>query len=376
MTVIPFTDLKSQYSHVKREVNTAIKRVINNAQFIGGLEVEKFEKEFARYLKVKYVIGINSGTDALIIGIRGLNLKTNDEVIVPANTFIATALAVSENGARPVFVDIDENDFGINLDDLKNKINEKTKAIILVHLYGQPDKIDEIKEIIKNTGRKIHIIEDACQAHGAIYKGKRVGNFGIFSAFSFYPTKNLGAYGDGGAIVTNDHKLAEKYRLLRQYGSDKKYFHKTFGVNSRLDTLQAAVLGVKLKYLDNWNKKRQAIANLYTKYLNKMVPEVNTPNEFSDRKSVFHIYLIRTKKRNKLANYLKKRGVLTLIHYPLPLHLQKAYDYLGYKYGDFPNTEKASEEILSLPMYEYMTEKQIQYVVKSIEEFYKVENDR
>ena len=376
MTVIPFTDLKSQYSHVKREVNTAIKRVINNAQFIGGLEVEKFEKEFARYLKVKYVIGINSGTDALIIGIRGLNLKTNDEVIVPANTFIATALAVSENGARPVFVDIDENDFGINLDDLKNKINEKTKAIILVHLYGQPDKIDEIKEIIKNTGRKIHIIEDACQAHGAIYKGKRVGNFGIFSAFSFYPTKNLGAYGDGGAIVTNDHKLAEKYRLLRQYGSDKKYFHKTFGVNSRLDTLQAAVLGVKLKYLDNWNKKRQAIANLYTKYLNKMVPEVNTPNEFSDRKSVFHIYLIRTKKRNKLANYLKKRGVLTLIHYPLPLHLQKAYDYLGYKYGDFPNTEKASEEILSLPMYEYMTKKQIKYVVKSIEEFYKVENDR
>ncbi|MBI5122343.1 DegT/DnrJ/EryC1/StrS family aminotransferase [Candidatus Roizmanbacteria bacterium] len=376
MTTIPFSDLKSQYLHIKRNINTAIKRVINNGQFIGGLEVEKFEKEFARYLKVKYVICVNSGTDALIIGIRGLNLKTGDEVIVPANTFIATALAVSENGARPVFVDIDKNDFGINLNDLKNKINKKTKAIIIVHLYGQPDKIDEIKKIIKNTGRKIHIIEDACQAHGAIYKGKRVGNFGIFSAFSFYPTKNLGAYGDGGAIVTNDHKLAENYRLLRQYGSDKKYFHKTFGVNSRLDTLQAAVLGVKLKYLDNWNKKRQVIANLYTKYLNKMVPEVNTPNEFSDRKSVFHIYLIRTKKRNKLANYLKKRGVLTFIHYPLPLHLQKAYDYLGYKHGDFPNTEKASEEILSLPMYEYMTKKQIKYVVKSIKEFSKVENDK
>ncbi len=376
MTTIPFTDLKSQYSHIKKGVNAAIERVINNAQFIGGIDVEKFEKEFAHYLKVKYVIGVNSGTDALIIGIRGLDLKTDDEVIVPANTFIATALAVSENGARPVFVDIDENDFGFNLDDLKNKINQKTKAIILVHLYGQPDKIDEIKEIIKNTGRKIHIIEDACQAHGAIYKGKRVGNFGIFSAFSFYPTKNLGAYGDGGAIVTNDHKLAEKYRLLRQYGSDKKYFHKTFGVNSRLDTLQAAVLEVKLKYLDNWNKKRQAVAKLYTKYLNKMVPEIKTPNEFPDRKSVFHIYLIRVKKRNQLANYLKERGILTLIHYPLPLHLQKAYDYLGYKLGDFLNTEKASEEILSLPMYEYMTKKQIEYVVKSIEEFYKVENDK
>jgi len=376
MTIIPFTNLKSQYSHIKKEVDTVIERVINNAQFIGGSEVEKFEKEFADYLKVKYVIGVNSGTDALIIGIRGLDLKTNDEVIVPANTFIATALAVSENGAQPVFVDIDENDNGINLDDLKNKINEKTKAIILVHLYGQPDKIDEIKEIIKKTGRKIHIIEDACQAHGAMYKGKRVGNFGIFSAFSFYPTKNLGAYGDGGAIVTNDRKLAEKYRLIHQYGSDNKYFHKTFGVNSRLDTLQAAVLGVKLKYLDDWNKKRQAVAKLYTKYLNKMVSEIKTPNEFSNRKSVFHIYLIRTKKRNQLINYLKKRGILTLIHYPLPLHLQKAYSYLGYKHGDFPNTEKESEEILSLPMFEYMTEKQIKYVVKSIEEFYKVENDR
>jgi len=375
MTIIPFTNLKSQYSHIKKEVDTVIERVINNAQFIGGSEVEKFEKEFADYLKVKYVIGVNSGTDALIIGIRGLDLKTNDEVIVPANTFIATALAVSENGAQPVFVDIDENDNGINLDDLKNKINEKTKAIILVHLYGQPDKIDEIKEIIKKTGRKIHIIEDACQAHGAMYKGKRVGNFGIFSAFSFYPTKNLGAYG-GGAIVTNDRKLAEKYRLIHQYGSDNKYFHKTFGVNSRLDTLQAAVLGVKLKYLDDWNKKRQAVAKLYTKYLNKMVSEIKTPNEFSNRKSVFHIYLIRTKKRNQLINYLKKRGILTLIHYPLPLHLQKAYSYLGYKHGDFPNTEKESEEILSLPMFEYMTEKQIKYVVKSIEEFYKVENDR
>lgn len=376
MTVVPFIDLKTQYIHIKSEIDPEVERIIKNAQFVGGKEVEDFENEFAHYLGAKYVISVNSGTDALIFGIRGLNLSADDEIIVPANTFIATALAASENDIKPVFVDIDKNDYGINLVDLKSKINERTKAIILVHLYGQPDKIDEVKEIIRKSGKKIYLIEDACQAHGAKYKNVRVGNFGIFSAFSFYPTKNLGAYGDGGAIVTNDHKLANTYRKFRQYGSIKKYYHDTLGVNSRLDTLQAAVLKIKLNHLDDWNKKRQIIAAHYTKLLNKVVPEIETSKEFNERKSVFHVYVVKTNKRNRLVDYLEKEGISTLIHYPLPLHLQKAYQYLHYKYGDLPNSEKASEEILSLPMFEYMTKTQVEYVVSKISDFYKKENEK
>lgn len=370
MSKIPFVDLKAQYQIIKREINEAIGKTIKNFQFIQGEGVKLFEKEFARYLNVRYCITVNSGTDALILGIRALELKPGDEIIVPVNTFIATALGVSENGLKPVFVDIDD-DYGINLDDLKRKINSRTKAIILVHLYGQPDKIDEVKEIIKKTGKKIYLIEDACQAHGADYKGIKVGNFGIFAAFSFYPGKNLGAYGDGGAIVTNDKKLAEKYRLLREYGQIKKYYHQTLGVNSRLDTIQAAILRVKLRYLDRWNKLRQKHAKLYTEILNKNLPFIKTPKEFPERRSVYHLYVIRVKKRDQLFNYLQNKGVQALIHYPIPLHLQEAYKFLGYKKGDFPIAEKVASEILSLPMFPELKLDFIRKEIKLILNFYK-----
>lgn len=367
---IPFVDLKSQYKTIKKEVDSAIEKVINNSQFIQGEEVFLFEEEFANYLGVKYCIGVNSGTDALIIGIRALELKSDDEIIVPVNTFIATAFGISENGLRPVFVDVDENDYGISLVDLKNKINHRTKAIILVHLYGQPDKIDEVKEVINKTGRKIYLIEDACQAHGAYYKNKRVGSYGIFSAFSFYPGKNLGAYGDGGAIVTNNNKLAQKYKLLREYGQKKKYYYEISGINSRLDTLQAAILRVKLKYLDSWNNKRRQIAFFYTKLLDKLTPIIKMPKEFPERKSVYHLYVIRAKKREGLAKFLSQVGIKTIIHYPIPLHLQKAFRYLGHKRGDYKVAEKVAKEILSLPIFPELQLSQIKLIVNNLQKFY------
>lgn len=367
---VPFVDLKTQYSQIKKEIDTALKKVFNQSQFILGEEVNEFETKFAKYLNVKHCISTASGTDALIIGTRALDIPRGSEMIVPANTFIASALAASFNGLKPVFVDIEEKDYGINHSDLKKKLNQRTKAIMLVHLYGQPDKIEGVKEIIKKAGRKIYLIEDACQAHGAEYKAKKVGGFGIFSAFSFYPSKNLGAYGDGGAVATNDYRLARKIRLLRQYGKRKKYYHELLGFNSRFDTLQAAVLNVKLKYLDAWNKKRQELASFYTKLLNELAPSVKTPNSFAERRSIFHLYVIRAKKRNQLQAFLTKRGVISLIHYPIPLHLQKAYLNLGYKRGDLPSVEKISDQILSLPIYPEMVEQKIQYVVQQISKFY------
>lgn len=367
---VPFIDLKMEYRKIKEEIDEAVERVIDGTQFIQGEDVQKFEREFADYLGAQYCITVNSGTDALILGLKGLDLEPGDEVIVPSNTFIATALAVSENRLKPVFVDVDENDYGINIDDLRKKINYKTKAIILVHLYGQPDKIDEVKDIIKSTKRKIYLIEDACQAHGAEYKAKKVGNFGVFSAFSFYPTKNLGSYGDGGAIVTNDLKLAKKYKLYREYGQNKKYIYEALGRNSRLDTIQAAILRVKLKYLDEWNMKRRRIAFYYTKLFNREIPFIKTPKEFKERQSVFHLYVVRTRKRNSLLKYLNENGIQSLIHYPTPLHLQKVYKYLNYKKGELPISEKISSEIISLPIFPEMKVNQVEFVVKKIRSFY------
>lgn len=368
--LIPFIGLKTHPGKIKKEINKAIKKVIDNAQFIQGKEVQKFEEEFASYLGMQHCITVNSGTDALILGIKALNLQPGDEIIVPANTFIATAFAVSENRLKPVFVDIDENDYGVDIDDLRKKINNKTKAIILVHLYGQPDKIDEAKDIIKKTKRKIYLIEDTSQAHGAEYKSEKVGNFGVFSAFSFYPTKNLGAYGDGGAIVTNDSKLAKKYKLYREYGQKKKYIYEALGRNSRLDTIQAAILRVKLKYLDEWNTKRRQIASYYTKFFNKEIPFIKTPKEFKERQSVFHLYVVRVRKRNGLLKYLNENGIQSLIHYPIPLHLQKVYKYLNYKKGDLPIAERISSKIISLPIFPEMKVDQIEFVVKKIRSFF------
>lgn len=367
---VPFVDLNQQYKEIKREVERSIVQVFKDAKFVNGKEVEKFEDEFREYLGSRNCISTNSGTDALLLGIRGLRLPQGSEVIIPVNTFIASAVAISENRLKPVFVDIDEKDNGVNLADLRKKITSRTSAILVVHLYGLPDKLDEIRSILKKAGRKIYIIEDACQAHGAIYKKKKVGTFGIFSAFSFYPTKNLGAYGDGGMISTNDGVLAKRYRLLKEYGQIKKYHHESLGINSRLDTLQAAVLRIKLKYLDRWNLQRSQLAHYYRKSLSSTSPDILLPAEFEDRRSVFHLYVVRVKKRNKLIRYLTKKNISTLIHYPLPLHLQKAYSYLGYTRGEFPIAEKVSSEIVSLPMYPELSKKQVDYVVRQIKTFF------
>ena len=366
---IPFVDLKLQYEEIQTEIENAIFKVIQSAKFIQGEDVNKFEEEFANYLGANYCIGVNSGTDALILGVRALELEQGDEILIPANTYISTALAASENGLRPVFVDINE-DFQINLEDLKRKINNRTKAIIVVHMYGQPDSIEKIRESIKKTGKKIHFIEDASQAHGAEYQGKKVGTFGIFSAFSFYPGKNLGAYGDAGAIVTNSKELANKYKLLREYGQREKYYHDILGVNSRLDSIQAAVLRVKLKHLDKWNEKRIKISEYYSDLLKKYVPFIQTPKIFNGRKNVFHLYVIKTKKRDGLLEYLKENKIQSLIHYPIPLHLQRAYAYLGYKRGDLRVTEKISSEILSLPIYPELTREMQEFVVDRISKYF------
>lgn len=366
---VPFVDLKGQYHNIQSEIDAAIKRVLEKGQFIGGEEVEDFENEFAAYLDSKHCVSMNSGTDALILGVRALDLPSGSEVILPANTFYATALAASENNLRPVFTDIDETDFGMDLSDLKKKITSKTKAVIAVHLYGQPDKMDEIQEVIKQSGKDIHFIEDAAQTHGAKLNGKRVGTTGIFAAFSFYPGKNLGAYGDGGALTTQDDALAKKYKLLREYGSEQKYYHKSLGRNSRLDTLQAAILRIKLKHLDTWNAQRQKLAAYYTEKL-ASIKGISVPHHFENRAGIYHVYVIRASKRDELQKYLASKGITTIIHYPVPLHLQEAYAYLGYKTGDLPKTEKACEEILSSPMYPEMTTEQADEVIKVIREFY------
>ena len=367
---VPLVDLTKQYQYLKNDIDKAILKVLTSTRFIHGEEVVKFEKEFAQYLGASHCITVNSGTDALILGMRALDLSPEDEIIVPVNTFIATALGVSENGLKPVFVDNDKNDYGMNLEDLKKKITSKTKAIVIVHLFGQPEKIDEIREIIKASGKNIYLIEDACQAHGAVYKGKKVGTFGIFSAFSFYPGKNLGAYGDGGAIVTNDDTLAVKCSMLREYGQKAKYVHQCLGINSRLDTIQAAVLRVKLPHLDRWNNKRQQIASYYTKQIRKYLPSVLIPHITPGRQSVFHLYVIQVDKRDELLRYLVSQNIQALIHYPIPLHLQEAYAYLGYKKGDFPNAERTAARILSLPIFAELTRSQVDYIILAMRKFY------
>lgn len=367
---IPFVDLKAQYKEIKADIDKSIKTVLQNTNFINGNEVEEFENNFAKYIGVKYAVGVNSGTDALILGVRALDIK-DGEVLVPANSYISSALAASENGLIPVFVDVDENDYGMDLEDLKKKINTKTKAIVVVHLYGLPDKLDEILKIIKSAKQKIFLIEDACQAHGATFKNKKVGSFGDFAAFSFYPGKNLGAYGDGGMITTNSKKINEKLKLLRQYGQIKKYYHESLGINSRLDTIQAAILNTKLKNLDKWNKNRDKIAKYYTEIIKKELPFIITPKEFDDRQSSWHIYCIRVPKRDELLDFLHSRNIEALIHYPVPIHRQHAYNYLNYKKGSLPKVENITTEIISLPLYPQITKLTVDEIVDCIKKFYK-----
>jgi len=371
---IPFVDLNTQYKEIRRELKGTLERVFNQGDFILGEEVRLFEKEFAKYCGTRFAVGVNSGTDALFLGLLSLGIGRGDEVIVPTFTFIATALAVSFTGARPVFCDIDEGTYNIDINKIEKAITEKTKAIIPVHLYGQ---LADMKPILKIAQKyNLRVIEDAAQAHGAGYRTqvtssqkpetRKVGSLGDIGCFSFYPTKNLGAFGDGGMVLTNDRKVYKRLLMLRDYGRISKYEHKIMGYNSRLDTIQAAILRIKLRYLDRWNRLRREKARLYSELLKGI--DVIIPKEKDYGIHVYHIYAIRIKNRDRVIKKLNERGIKALIHYPKPLHLQRVYKNLGYKRGDFPIAERVAKEVISLPIYPNLKEEQIGYTVKSIKE--------
>jgi dTDP-4-amino-4,6-dideoxygalactose transaminase len=341
-------------------------KVIERSAFVLGPEVEHLEMQFAEYCGVEFAVGVSSGTAALEMILRAYHVGPGDEVITTANTFIATALAISYTGATPVFVDIDPLTYNISIPEIEKAISRQTKAIIPVHLYGQPADMDPILEIAQQ--HNLVIIEDACQAHGAKYKGKRVGSLGDAAAFSFYPAKNLGAFGDAGMIVTNDENVANFARMFRDVGQREKYIHQIKGYNHRIDNLQAAILGVKLKYLDEWNEARRQHAATYDQLLSDT--RVVTPLVADYSEPVWHLYVIRMQERDALRTHLwNDHGIGTGIHYPIPIHLQPAYQELGYNNGDFPITEQFAKQILSLPMYAELTPDAIEYVVEVIRRF-------
>jgi dTDP-4-amino-4,6-dideoxygalactose transaminase len=371
--MVPFNDLKRQYRRVEKEVLAATKGVYERGSYILGEEVSAFEKEFARYCGVRYGVGVGSGTEALFLSLKAAGIGEGDEVVTTANSFISTALAISFTGAKPLFVDIDYRTYNMDPDRLELLLKgrmakaswEKVKAILPVHLYGHPAEMRPILEIANHYG--LVVIEDACQAHGATYGGKKTGSFGALGCFSFYPTKNLGGYGDGGMVVTNHLRFYEKLRLLRCYGEKRKYEHRIKGGNSRLDELQAAVLRVKLKYLDQWNDERREKANRFSEKLASL--GIVCPLERKGARHVYHLYVVRTGKRDALQRFLKKRGMDTLIHYPIPIHQQKAFKELGCRRGDLPLTEQYSRKILSLPFFAEIKESEMEEVARGIQHF-------
>jgi dTDP-4-amino-4,6-dideoxygalactose transaminase len=362
---IPFVDLKAQYRSIAPRVDAAIARVISNTSFILGEDVAQFEAEFATYCDTTYCVGIDSGTSALELALRAYDIGPGDEVITVANTFIATVSAIAFTGATPALVDIDPDTYNIDVAAVERAITPATRAIIPVHLYGQPADMEPLLEVARR--HSLIVVEDACQAHGADYRGKRIGTLGGVACFSFYPGKNLGAYGDAGALVTNDGAIAERVRKLRDYGQTRKYHHKFIGYNRRLDTIQAAVLRVKLPELESWNAARLRHARTYNELLADS--PVETPVIPDDRTHVFHLYVIRVAERDGLQAYLQQQGIATGIHYPIPIHLQEAYAHLGYQRGDFPVTEQYADTILSLPMYPELTHEQLSFIATSIREF-------
>lgn len=371
--MVPFIDLTRQYKAIEEEILSATRRVFEKGRFILGGEVSAFEEEFARYCGVRYGVGMNSGTDALYLALKAAGIGEGDEVVTVANSFIASALAISFAGAKPIFVDIEPETYNLDPNALEALLKRRRatgkrqgiKAILPVHLYGHPAQMDAIMEISHRYN--LAVIEDACQAHGAEFKNKKVGSFGAMGCFSFYPTKNLGGYGDGGMVITDEKKLYEKLRLLRCYGEKKKYEHILQGGNSRLDEIQAALLRVKLRYLDKWNDQRRAKARRYKKELEGSGVVCSVEKEGSHH--VYHLFVIRSKRRNGLQIFLKERGIDTLIHYPIPIHLQKAFVELGFQRGDFPITEQYSREILSLPFFPEMTGLEIEEVSAQINSF-------
>ncbi|MCM8780897.1 MAG: DegT/DnrJ/EryC1/StrS family aminotransferase [Candidatus Omnitrophica bacterium] len=373
---IPFIDLNLTHKEIEGQINQAIRRVIKRGDFILSRELELFEKEFARFCGVRYAIGVSSGTEALFLALLSLGIGRGDEVIIPDFTFIATALAVCYTGAKVVFVDIDERTYNIDINKIEKAITRYTKVIIPVHLYGQPAQMPQILKIARAYNLKV--IEDAAQAHGARIKmpdGRwcMVGAIGDIGCFSFYPSKNLGALGDGGMVVTNNEVIYRKILSLRDYGRVSKYEHNILGFNARLDTLQAAILRVKLRKLNKWNRMRQRIADIYSDYL-RNIEDIITPFLAPGVEHVYHIYAIRTRRRDDLVKALKKKGITTIIHYPIPLHLQKVFKYLNYKIGDFGISERVASEVLSLPMHPHLKINQIKFITDSIKRFTKSES--
>lgn len=366
MFKIPFLDLKAAYKELKEEIDEAITRVLNSGWYIRGRELEAFEQEFAAYCGTKYCVGVSNGFDALHLTLRAWDIGVGDEVIVPSNTYIATWLAVSYSGARPVPVEPLEHTYNIDPEKIEDAITIKTKAIIAVHLYGQPADMDSIEIVAKKHGLKI--LEDSAQGHGARYKNDSIGKQGNAAAFSFYPSKNLGAFGDGGAITTNDKNLAERIRVLANYGSQKKYLNKEKGFNCRLDELQAAVLRVKLRYLDEWNNRRKRIADTYFEGLSakKNIKLPHVP-EWAD--PIWHVFVIRSDKREELQNLLTANSIETLIHYPIPPFKQDAYSEFFAATNDFKITSRLAQEVLSLPMGPHLSMEEIKFVLGILNEF-------
>lgn len=372
MMKVEFVDLKKQYLSIKTEINKAMASVIENTAFIKGKNVENFERDFAELIKIKHCIGVGNGTDALVIALRSLNIGVGDEVITVANSFIATSEAITAIGARVVFIDADSQTYNIDVKKIEEKITSKTKAIIPVHLYGQPADMLEIVSIAKK--HNLFIIEDSAQAHLAEYQNvdgswQKVGTFGDLSTFSFFPGKNLGAYGDAGAVVTNNDNLAEKVRKFANHGRIAKYNHEFEGYNSRLDGLQSAILNVKLKYINIWTERRREVARKYSE-LFSTVPQIITPYVNHKTKPAWHLYVIQAQKRDELQKFLKENGIATGIHYPIALPNLQAYQYLGHNESDFPIASRLQNEILSLPIFPEITQQEIEFVANNIKKFY------
>jgi len=365
---VPFTDLKMQNDLVKEEAVSSFKNIIENSSFILGKSVSDFEDSFAKAHDSEYCVAVSSGTDANHLALWAHGIKNGDEVIMPANTFIATAWGATLCGAIPVFADCHDQSYNIDPQKIEDRITEKTKAIVAVHLYGQTADMLPLIEIAER--RNILLIEDAAQAHLADYKGRKAGSLSSIASFSFYPGKNLGAFGEGGAVTTNDFELARRIKMLRDHGSEKKYYHELYGHNYRMESIQGAVLNLKLKHLENWTNKRRSAAEKYFELLNDL-EEVILPKEMEYGKHVYHLFVIRYRDRNKLQDYLNSCGVSTGLHYPVPLHLQKCFSSLGYKSSDFPVTEQLASECLSLPMFPDISDRQIEYVCDKIKHFIK-----
>jgi dTDP-4-amino-4,6-dideoxygalactose transaminase len=376
---VPFLDLKVQFRQIEQEVLPMVKEAMENAAFIGGPQVSGFEAEFAAFCESKHCVGLNSGTDALRFALMAAGVGPGDEVITVANTFIATTEAISQVGAKPVFVDIDPNTYNMDSTKLEDYLRKSSigsgsslqpqsrpRAVIPVHLYGQPADLDAILAVAQK--HKLVVIEDACQAHGALYRGRKAGSLGLVGCFSFYPGKNLGAYGEGGAVVTQSEDIANKIRMIRDHGQAKKYYHDMEGYNGRLDAIQAGVLRIKLRKLQSWNEARRQNAKYYDELLSR-IPGVTVPAQANGVSSVYHLYVILVDNRDSLQKFLNDKGIGTGLHYPVPLHLQKAYSSRGFRQGAFPVTESVAKRLLSLPMFPELTKEQIKYVADCIRQF-------